>query len=1164
MAQTDPGGGVPRGDTDGHPSAGFPGGRLWDWAPIPLLLAIMAALWIADLRTPHEAPVLLVLLNLVFMWLVSLCIGVAAARGFLARAQPGMLMLGCGALLWGFASMASSALVEAGVNLAVTVHNLGLLGAAACHLGGLLWVGRLRHRRRWLAAGYGGAIAAAVLLALVAAAGWLPVFFVQGRGGTPVRQAVLLAAVGTYAAAAWLMLAGRRRRPAAFFHWYGLGLALMATGLAGVMLQPVVGGALSWAGRFAQYLAGVYLFAAAVAAARQAGAWELPITTVDGAVRGSRLVKRFRRPSPSGAALRYGLALATVLAAMGVRLALEAWVSHGLPPYITFFPAVMVAALLGGFGPGLAATALAGVLVENWVLPAEPQSAAVLSADRLALVIFSTMGIFMSALAAIHRITREKAAAFDREEAQRENRARLAVFAEATFEGIVESEGGTILDCNEQAARMIGFTRDELLGRKMADLVVPEDRDRVTATVAAATEATAEFALARKDGRRIVVETHGRPVAPGSARRHTAIRDITARRQAEDAVRESAERYRMLVETMLQGVIHHDADGSIVALNPAAERILGKSREQLMGSTSLQEADNCVRENGEPFPGEEHPAMVALRTGSPVRGVVMGVRNPKTGERRWISIDAVPVFRPGGARPAEVYAVFEDITERKRAERTLRASEERLRLHAEISPLAVIEWDTDFLVTRWAGEAERIFGWTAAETVGRPIMELNLIFPEDVPIVDAVIGKLTSGESPQVVSANRNVTRDGRVIHCEWYNSVLFDERGKMVSVLSQVLDVTARQRTEAALRESGEWLRLALEAGRMAAWDWDVASGDVVWNEMHFRMMGYAPGEVRPTYQAWADRVHPDDLEATAQLIRTCMAEHRVYTSVFRTRWPDGTVRWLEARGDFEYEPAGRPLRCFGVMLDITDARLAEEELRRSIAELEQSNRELEQFAYISSHDLQEPLRQVRAFAQLLRTRYAAALDDKGGLYLRFVDEGAARMSALVQGLLEYSRVGAHEASAAPTSAGAALDAALANLQSAIAEADARITRDELPVLTTNPTELAQLFQNLVGNALKFRREGVAARVHVGCRREGRGWLFEVRDNGIGIAPEHHQRIFQVFQTLHARDRYPGTGIGLAICAKIVEQHGGRIWVDATPGGGSTFRFTLPAEPPS
>ena len=220
--------------------------------------------------------------------------------------------------------------------------------------------------------------------------------------------------------------------------------------------------------------------------------------------------------------LRYGLAVAAVAAGLGARQALTAWVGPGLSTYITFYPPVLLAALLGGFGPGLLATALAGLAAAYWVLPPVGHLAIAAPVDRLGLVIFTGMGLFMSAVAELYRRGRHKAAAYDREAALRESQARLAVFAASTFEGVVESEAGRILDCNEQYARMFGYSMAELRGMEIASLAAPEDRDRVREIIRRGRESAIEHTALRKDGTRIVLEAHGRPVSPGSARRHSA------------------------------------------------------------------------------------------------------------------------------------------------------------------------------------------------------------------------------------------------------------------------------------------------------------------------------------------------------------------------------------------------------------------------------------------------------------------------------------------------------------------------------------------------------------------------------------------------------------------------------------------------------------------
>jgi len=257
-------------------------------------------------------------------------------------------------------------------------------------------------------------------------------------------------------------------------------------------------------------------------------------------------------------------------------------------------------------------------------------------------------------------------------------------------------------------------------------------------------------------------------------------------------------------------------------------------------------------------------------------------------------------------------------------------------------------------------------------------------------------------------------------------------------------------------------------------------------------------------------------------------------------------------------------------IFWDVTARKLAEEALEKAAAELARSNKELEQFAYVASHDLQEPLRMITSYTQLIARRYQDRLDQDAQDFMQFAVDGAMRMQKLIQGLLEYSRVGTRGKPFEPTACDAIVDAAVANLKLVVEESGAKLTRGPLPTVMGDAVQLIQLFQNLLGNALKFRREA-PPEMSIGAERRPKAdaaslgvppyeWVFHVRDNGIGIEPQYFERIFVIFQRLHTQEQYPGTGIGLAICRKIVERHGGRIWLESETKKGTCFYFALPA----
>jgi PAS domain S-box-containing protein len=322
--------------------------------------------------------------------------------------------------------------------------------------------------------------------------------------------------------------------------------------------------------------------------------------------------------------------------------------------------------------------------------------------------------------------------------------------------------------------------------------------------------------------------------------------------------------------------------------------------------------------------------------------------------------------------------------------------------------------------------------------------------------------------------------------------------------------------------------------------------------------IVGYEERELLA--RTFQDITHAGDLGADLDLMQALLSGARDwYALEKRYVRQDGRVVWVLLHGSVVRDAAGAPRLFVSQVQDVTERKDAEAALARQHVELARSNAELEQFAYVASHDLQEPLRAIASYTQLLADRYAPQLDDRARRYIRYAVQGAERMRALIEDVLALSRVGSQAQAFAPVALEAVLDAALQQLGPAIRESGATITRTPLPTVRGAAAQLAQLLQNLVANAIKFRRPDAAPAVHVSAHAEAGAWTISVRDDGIGIAPRFHDRVFAVFKRLHTQDEYPGTGMGLAICKKVVERHGGRIWVESVPNEGATFRFTIP-----
>ncbi|PHJ66530.1 histidine kinase [Nostoc linckia z18] len=485
---------------------------------------------------------------------------------------------------------------------------------------------------------------------------------------------------------------------------------------------------------------------------------------------------------------------------------------------------------------------------------------------------------------------------------------------------------------------------------------------------------------------------------------------------------------------------------------------------------------------------------------------------------------------------------------------------------------AFVALDPNSCYTYINHKAEQIFNCHTTDLIGKSIWE---VFPETCKY--------------KFYQFYHQAVTEQRVIHMEeyyapfdrWVEYCMYPST-EGVSILFQ--DVTRRKSAEIALEASERRYRSLIIATSQAVW---IADKNGMINEQ---------SDVQIKEGEWLNAIHPEDRELTELLWTEAVKTKNLYFSEYRVRVADGSYRFFAARGVPILNTNNEIQEWIGTCTDITERKLAQQalqqindeleikvqertaELQKLNEDLKRSNQELEQFAYVASHDLQEPLRSVTSYTQLLEKEYQHRLNDSAQEYLAYIVDGAKRMQQLIQDLLAYSRVGTCTQEFVLVDCNMALSLALSNLHVAIAESKAIITHDPLPKLLADKTQMVQLFQNLVGNAIKFCPKE-PPKIHIGAlRRDGETgevarefltpnspfpipdsqWLIWVQDNGIGIKSRYLKRIFEVFRRLHTRREFPGTGIGLAICKKIVERHGGCIWAESEPGVGTVFYFTL------
>lgn len=632
-------------------------------------------------------------------------------------------------------------------------------------------------------------------------------------------------------------------------------------------------------------------------------------------------------------------------------------------------------------------------------------------------------------------------------------------------------------------------------------------------------------------------------------------REISERQLAENALQESrqslAETNQMLqlvLDAIPVGVFWKNKDLVFLGCNQrviddagkqSGDEIIGKSDYEMIWhehADRYRADDLAVMESGQEMLDFEEPQVTS------------------DGQKIWNRVSKIP-FRDLQGSIMGVLGIYENITEQKLAAEALQKSEAQLKEAQRIAQVGSWEWDFLTGTLAWSDEMYRIHGVDLGDSP--PDVETiiaQFTHPDDFQKGQDAL-RLALQETGHIDQEYRLRLVDQSIRYVHTQGQVEYDDTGSPVRMIGTTQDVTRTTKAREALRESEERLSEFINAvsysigifdDQMRLLDLNQVGCDALGIEDKALMLGKPLKDLSPTIS--------EDRVARYQLV---LETRQPVTFLHTISQPDNPTSYISVSAF----PVGSGFAV--ISEDVTEREEARIQLKEKADELERSNAELEQFAYVASHDLQEPLRTIAGFTQLIQRRYGDQLDEDAGKYMGFITTGTARMQALISDLLTFSRVGRTNLKKEELNANESVASVLRTLHSSIEDNKADITHSGLPTLWADKVQFGLLLQNLISNAIKFKSH-LSPKVHVAAIQQGDLWYFSVQDNGIGIKETQREQIFEVFKRLHSQAHYQGTGIGLAICKKIVERHGGSIWVESTEGEGCTFYFTLPVAPAS
>ncbi|MEJ8842517.1 PAS domain S-box protein [Lacibacter sp. H375] len=726
---------------------------------------------------------------------------------------------------------------------------------------------------------------------------------------------------------------------------------------------------------------------------------------------------------------------------------------------------------------------------------------------------------------------------------------------------------GSITYWNHFAEKLYGYTKEEAIGNDFSIIATSDpfytaQAAEVFQLVAAGKSWSGDFLVRNKQNAEFLAFSINSPVfgTDGNVQGIIGVSyDITEAKKAAHTLKVNEEQLNLIYNStagiiFLLGVEGNGEAFHFISMNNAGLSAIGMRQEDLFNKPVQQ----VIPEPSFSLAFSKYNE--AVRSGKPV--VWQEEATYPTGVKTGI-VTVTPIYDNEGNCVRLVGSV-NDITELKETERSLAISRQQYKSLFDQNPDAVYSLDLEGNFTSFNPGTEKLLECTRQDIIEAGSC-VPFCHPDDLEKIKQHFLKVKTGE-PQTFDV-RAITVKGNQKYLNIINIPIVVD-GNITGVYGIAKDVTSEQLALFQLELSNERYEYATNATNDVIWDWDIKTNKVVRAGTGFNIMfGYDAQNANSDDLFWMKKVHPADVDIVVE------KRKKVFDDVKQDFWED-EYRFLRSNEEYAFvydrgyifrDEEGKPLRMIGATKDITEQKLSElrlkelnGQLERRAEQLQISNTELERFAYIASHDLQEPLRMISSFLQLLEKKYHDSIDEKGREYIRFAVEGSLRMKYLINDLLDYSRISTRRQNLEQVHIDLVIKDVLQNLSLRIEEKQAVIKTSALPLLPiADKTQMTQLFQNLLSNALKYSGDK-QPHIEINVEEREDEWLFSVKDNGIGFDEKFADKIFVIFQRLHNKSEYSGTGIGLAICKKIIDRHGGRIYADSVPGEGSTFWFTI------